>query len=94
MSKNKYLNKKINRNDNDILSESDNIVSLAKRDELSETYFENAINEKDFKTKQTLLEKAYNLNNTKFKIVKEYLEILNKNLENTKGERYKNVNKV
>ena len=94
MSKNKYLNKKINRNDNDILSESDNIVSLAKRDELAETYFKNAINEKNAKIKQTLLEKAYNLNNTKFKIVKEYLEILNKNLENTKGERYKNVNKV
>ena len=94
MSKNKYLNKKINRNDNDILSESDNIVSLAKRDELAETYFKNAINEKNAKIKQTLLEKAYNLNNTKFKIVKEYLEILNKNGENINSKRYENVNKV
>ena len=94
MSKNKYLNKKINRNDNDILSESDNIVSLAKRDELAETYFKNAINEKNAKIKQTLLEKAYNLNNTKFKIVKEYLEILDKNGEKKDSKRYKNVKNV
>lgn len=94
MSKNKFLNKKINRIDNDILSESDIILSLDKRNELSEKYFENAIKEKDSKNKQTLLEKAYNLNNTKFEVVKEYLEILDKNGENHYSKRYQNVKNV
>ena len=54
----KLLNKKINRNDINISSESDNILSLAKRDEQADKYFQKAIIEKDSKKKTSIIRKS------------------------------------